>query len=64
MRKGADLSPKMSKLEKSKPVTKSYILPVLQDEKALFDAAKSGNISAVRRLIAAHVNIDCTPYQV
>ena len=37
---------------------------ILQDEKALFDAAESGDVSAVRRIIATHVNVDCTPYQV
>ena len=40
------------------------IFPVLQDEKALYDAAEKGDESAMRRLIAAHVNVDSTPYQV
>lgn len=34
-----------------------------QDENALFDAALGGDVSAVR-LIASHVNVDCTPYEV
>ena len=38
--------------------------PVVQDERDLFDAAERGCVSAVRRLIAADVNVDCTPYQV
>ena len=38
--------------------------PIVQDEKALYDAAKSGDVSAVRRLIAAHVNVDCISHQV
>ena len=37
---------------------------VVQDEKALYDAARRGDVSAVKRLIAGHVNVDCTPYQV
>ena len=35
-----------------------------QDEKALFDAAIKGDVFAVRRLIARHVNVDCTPNEV
>ena len=34
------------------------------DEKALFDAAKEGDVHAVKQLIASHVNVDCTPYGV
>ena len=36
----------------------------LQDEKALYDAARGGDVSAVRRLLASNVNINCTPYPV
>ena len=36
----------------------------LQDEKALYDAADRGDVSAVRRLLASNVNINCTPYLV
>ena len=42
----------------------STLFPIVQDEKAVYDAARRGDVSAVRRLIAAHVNVDCTPYQV
>ena len=35
-----------------------------QDEKALYDAATRGDVYTVRRLIASHVNVDCTPYGV
>ena len=31
---------------------------------ALYDAAKSGDETAVRRLLVVHVNVDCMPYQV
>ena len=43
-----------------------YLLhyPIVQDEKNLCDAAESGNVSVVRRIVATHVNVDCTPYQV
>ena len=34
----------------------------LQDEKALYGAADRGDVSAVRRLLASNVNINCTPY--
>ena len=37
---------------------------VVQDEKALYDAAARGDVPSVRRLIADDVNVDCTPYQV
>ena len=37
---------------------------LVQDEKALYDAARRGDVSAVKRLIAGQVNVDCTPYQV
>ena len=37
---------------------------MIQDEKALYEAAKRRDVSAVRRYIAARVNVDCTPYQV
>ncbi|CAI8042330.1 Ankyrin repeat domain-containing protein 29, partial [Geodia barretti] len=33
-----------------------------KDEKALYDAARGGDVSAVRRLLASNVNINCTPY--
>ena len=36
----------------------------IQDEANLYDAAKRGNVSAVRALTATHVNVDCTPYEV
>ena len=36
----------------------------LKDEKALYDAADRGDASAVRRLLASNVNINCTPYLV
>ena len=35
--------------------------PQKMDEKALDRAAMSGDVSAVRRLVAANVNVDCTP---
>ena len=41
----------------------SVLFSVLQDEIALCDAAKRGDVPAVRRLLV-HVNVDCTPYQV
>ena len=34
----------------------------LQDEKALYGAADRGDVSAVRRLLASHVNVNCTSY--
>ena len=40
------------------------VFSVVQEEKALYDAADRGDVSAVRRLVAAHVNVDCTPYKV
>ena len=40
------------------------LFPIVQDEKALCDAARRVDVSAVGRLIAAHVNVNCTPYQV
>ena len=43
---------------------KTSSFPIVQDEKALCDAADRGDVSAVRRLIAAHVNVDCSPYPV
>ena len=43
---------------------KIHKFPIVQDEKDLFDAAMKGDVPTVRRLIAAHVNMDCTPYQV
>ncbi|CAI8047040.1 Ankyrin repeat domain-containing protein 29 [Geodia barretti] len=33
-----------------------------KDEKALYGAADRGDVSAVRRLLASNVNINCTPY--
>ena len=33
----------------------------LQDEKDLYDSADRGDVSAVRRLLASNVNINCTP---
>ena len=46
-------------------VTISTSFPVVQNVKALYDAAKRrGDVSAVSRLIAAHVNVDCTSYKV
>ena len=36
----------------------------LQDEKALYDAARRGDVSTVRRLVASNVNINCTPHPV
>ena len=41
----------------------SYFINI-QDEVALVNAAGTGDVSAVRRLIATHVNVDCAPYQV
>ena len=32
--------------------------------KALYDAAKRGDVSAVIRLVTAQVNVDCTPFEV
>ena len=40
------------------------LFPIVQDEKALYDAAMRGDVSAVRRLTAADVNVDCTSTQV
>ena len=37
-----------------------YICTSTQDEKALFDAAQRGDVFAVRKLIASHVNVDFT----
>ena len=42
----------------------TFVYCNIQDEKALYDAAKRGDVSTVRRLIASHVNVDCTPYEV
>ena len=36
----------------------------VQDEKALYDAARGGDVATVRRLVACNVNINCTPYPV
>ena len=36
----------------------------MQNEKDLYDTAMKGDGPALRRLIADHVNVDCTPYQV
>ena len=41
------------------------LLNVIQDKKALFEAARKGKVAEVRRLIAAtDVNVDCTPHTV
>ena len=40
----------------------STSFPIFQ--KDLYDAAKRGDVTAVRRLIASCVSVDCTPYQV
>ena len=55
---------KMLKLEKTNIATTVDLFPIVQDEKALYDAAMRGDVSAVRRLIAAHVNVDCAPNKV
>ena len=36
----------------------------VQDEKELYQAARSGDVEAVKRLVAANVNVDCTPLSV
>ena len=36
----------------------------LQNEEALYEAADRGDVSAVRQLIARHVNVNCKSYQV
>ena len=41
-----------------------YILVHLQDEEALYGAADSGDVSAVRQLIARHVNVNSKSPQV
>ena len=53
-------SPKMT----NQHATTKHFFPNLQYERAFFQAASKGDASAVKRLIAAHVNVDCTPYQV
>ena len=40
------------------------LFTLVQNEKTLYDAAKRGDMFAVRRLITDHVNVDCAPYQV
>ena len=42
----------------------TIVISCTQDEKALYDAAERGDVSTVRRLIASHVNVNCTPYGV
>ena len=37
-------------------------MATFQDEKALYDAARRGDVSAVRRLLASNVNVSSTPY--
>ena len=39
-------------------------LVYLQHEEALYDAADRGDVSAVRQLIARHVNVNCKSPQV
>ena len=41
----------------------THVFSCTQDESALYDAALRGDVSAVQ-LIASHVNVDCTPYEV
>ena len=36
----------------------------MQYEESLYDAAKRGDVSAVRQLTATRVNLDCMPYEV
>ena len=36
----------------------------VQDEKELYQAARSGDVEAVKRLVAANVNVDCKPLSV
>ena len=39
-----------------------FFTACLQDEKALFDAARRGDVPIVKRLLASNVNVNCTPY--
>lgn len=39
-------------------VVLQYTCTCAQDEKALFDAAQRGDVFAVRKLVASHVNVD------
>ena len=46
------------------PMLSTFYFMCKQDEMALYRVATSGDVSAVRRLVAANVNVDCTPFQV
>ena len=40
------------------------VCDIIQDEKALYEAARRGDVSVVRRMIATNINVNCTPYEV
>ena len=42
----------------------TVLLIITQDEEAFYDAAKRGDVSSVRRLMAARVNVDCASHKV